>query len=138
MSKTTAYIIIGLFNILAFPAVIYAIYTAVAVHQGIRQGDEAIPLDTGTYYLLLLSIFWIFTIIEIAGRKGNGKSVQHWAGPLVLGWFIGGLALANIIPYWLEQSLTDAGYIPCHDPAEISRVSRGESLIYQNRPCPAL
>lgn len=136
VSKNTAYIILGLLNLLAFPAVIYSFYGIVETQQAIMRMDDQIPHDSGTYYLLLMSIFWVFTFVEIAGRRQMLKPITRWAGPLVLGWLILGLVVANIIPYWLGRSLTSAGYIACHDPKEISRVGRGESLIYQKTPCP--
>ncbi|WP_293268572.1 hypothetical protein [Neptunomonas sp.] len=136
MSKTTALILVGLFNLLAIPAVVYAFYDIFETLQAIVRADEQIYYDTATSYFFLMSIFWVFTFTGMAGRYKILKPVARLAGGIIMVWFIAGLIIANIIPYWLQHSLTDAGYIACHDPREVHRTGRGESLIYQKTPCP--
>ncbi|WP_293268571.1 hypothetical protein [Neptunomonas sp.] len=136
MSKATALFLIGLFNILAIPAVGYASYKLFETLQAIESMDEKIHHDTATYYYFLGSILWVITFAGVIEYFKILKPIARVSGGVIVVWFIAGLAMANIIPYWLNHALTDAGYIACHDPREVHRTGRGESLIYQKTPCP--
>jgi hypothetical protein len=138
MDKKTAQILFVVFNILAILAVGYCIVDYIDISQAIDDKLPAIPFDTGTYYLLLMSVFWVLAVVQILGVRNKSNSAPKWAGAWLLGWFIFCLLLANVIPYQLTQSLIASGYVPCDNPAEISRVSRGESNIYQLDTCVAV
>lgn len=129
MSKTTAQIIFVILNMLAVLAVSYAIYDFVSIYTAIDAGIPQISFDSGTYYLFLASIFWIFAVIQILGKKGEGRSLK-FASLFVVAWFVAMLLLANVLPYYLQNRFEQAGYTPHDNPREISRVAKGKNMIY--------
>jgi hypothetical protein len=135
MSPKKAQIVLVIINLLAIPAVGYAIYVFFSVKHAIANNEPQIPFDSGVFYYLLASIFWIFSIIQYAGLRGGKAYVPKFAAPLAVGWFVAMLILANVIPYFLEKSLEDAAYVKCKDIREISRVSRGESSVFKKGGC---
>lgn len=135
MNKKTAKIIMIVLNLLAIPAVFFTAYDAVRIYDAVEINADIIPFDTGTYYFLLASILWLISALEIIQSKWQSNWFAQKASHVIAGWFIFCLILANIIPYHLEKKITDAGYIPCHNQEEISRVAKGESLIFQKSDC---
>ena len=135
MSPKKAQIVLVIINLLAIPAVGYAIHAFFAVKSAIANSEPQIPFDSGIFYLFLASIFWIFSIIQYVGMRGGKAHVPKFATPLAIGWFIGMLVIANLLPYFVKQSFEKSGYVKCKDPREISRVSRGESSIYKKGSC---
>jgi len=140
MKQKTAQIIVEFLNILAFFAVGYAIYEFYTVNSAISNKATSIPFDTGTYYLLLISVVWLMRIIQYSALRSTKvtKYIEKHGNQLVIGWFIGTLVLANLIPYYLQSKLEENEYLACHDPAEISRAAKGESLIYTKSDCGSL
>ena len=122
-------------NVLAIPAVLFAIYEPIRIYEALEINADIIPFDSGTYYFLLASILWLISALEFIESKWQPSWLAHRASHFIAGWFIFCLILANIIPYYLEQKITDAGYISCHNQDEISRVAKGESLIFQKLDC---
>ena len=130
MNQKTAQIIFIIFNILALFAVGYAVNDLLFVLSSIKEQSNVIPFDTGTYYLLLMTVFWVLSIIQYFGiRNKQSKMLKH-GGLVVIGWFVFTLLLANAFPYYLTNKLEKAGYERRDDPNEISRVSRGASYLY--------
>jgi len=86
--------------------------------------------DSATYYLFLMSVFWMFSLIQYAGLRKIHSKILKYSNQLVVIWFIFALILANAIPYYLNDKLERAGYIKCEDPEELSRIGKGESSIY--------
>ncbi|QID19574.1 hypothetical protein G3580_19305 [Nitrogeniibacter mangrovi] len=72
----------------------------------------------------------MLTAIQIIVFKQGGTQAPRWVSPVVIGWFIITLVLANVLPQWLADDLTAAGYHAIDDPRVISRVSRGAGFIY--------
>jgi hypothetical protein len=135
MSPRSAQIIFIVFNILAIPVVGFAVYDFIYVKSAIANGEHQIPFDSGTYYFLLGTLFWLLLIIQIIGKKNHESPLLKFGNQIVITWFIGILILANLIPYYLQQTFVDAGYVKCDDPAEINRIARGESSIYVKGSC---
>lgn len=135
MNPKLAQILFIFFIILAVPVVGYAVYDFYSVKTALANGEPQIPFDSGTYYLLLGSIFWVLGFIQVVGKRNADSKVLKYASPMLIVWFITVLALANVIPYYLESNLEGAGYVKCDDPSEISRVSRGKSSIYKKEKC---
>jgi hypothetical protein len=136
MDQKKAQIFFIIANILAIPIVGYAFYDFYFVTTAIANGKSEIPFDSGTYYFLLGSIFWVFLLVQQVGLKNPDSKVLHYANHIFIIWFIAILVLANVIPFYLQNKFEDAGYKKCHDPAEISRVFRGGSSIYVKGSCP--
>jgi len=131
MNRKTAQLLLGVFNLLAIVAVIYVINDYLRVTDAIHQKHTEIDFDSGIYYLLLMSVFWPITAVEFIGLvNAQHRLVQH-SQVVIIAWFIVMLILSHIIPYQLTHKMQGAGYIAYDDPAEISRVSKGESLIYK-------
>jgi len=140
MNQKTAQIIFVIFNLLALPIVAFTGYEFCTVNAAINQKNEIIPFDTGIYYLLLASVFWIMALIQTVGKRGEqgAKLVEKYASMILIGWFIFMLAAANAIPYYLQGRIQNLGYYTCDDPKEISRIARGSSIIYSKNKCDML
>jgi hypothetical protein len=120
---------------LALVAFVYVIYDIVSISQAIAANQTAIAYDSGTYYLLLLSVFWLFSYIEYTGRKKGLNAVKSYATKSILIWFLVTLLLANVIPWLVEHQFEANQYIACENPASTTQVGRGESLIYKKHSC---
>lgn len=118
------------FNIIAVMAVGYVVYDLIAVNAAIENLQPTVRYVTGTSYMLLMSVFFLFSAIEYAGAKNTLLWVRRYSNQLVIGWFIATLILAYFIPVVVQSRLEKAGYVACDNPQVISRVSRGKSLIF--------
>lgn len=130
MSPIVAQRVFLLFNLIAVLAVAYVANDIIAVTSGLAEQWSVIPLDTGISYLLLMSVFWLLSLIQFVGRRNKQHFVIRWSNQLVIGWFIATLLWAYVIPLILQQQLRQAGYIACDDPQVVSTISRGASLIF--------
>ncbi len=137
MDQKSAQIVFVIFNLLAIPVVIFAFYEYFQVNAAMVRKDEVIPFDTGTYYLLLASIFWVMWVIQYIGKRdeSGARFVDKYANFILIGWVIGILVLANLVPYYLQEKIHKLGYIACDDPREISRIAKGASILYSKAGC---
>ena len=137
MNQRSARMALILLNILSFPLFVYAIYEFASNYSAITHHEKLIHMDSGTYYLLLTSIFWLLPIIEYIGlRNDQGRKwVDKYAGAIVIFWFIVMLILANFLPYILHSKAINSGYLQCKDPREVNRTARGSSYIYSLNGC---
>ncbi|HEY9051240.1 MAG TPA: hypothetical protein VIQ03_06825 [Gammaproteobacteria bacterium] len=135
MTQKTAQIIFIIFNILAVVAVGYAAYDFINIISSIQTDKDVIPFDTATYYLLLMSVFWVLSLIQYKGIRNEKAKILKYANQLLIAWFLIMLMLANLIPYYLTHKLEEAGYVGCDDPREVSRVGRGASYLYFKHGC---
>ena len=135
MTQKTAQIIFVIFNLIAILAIAYSAYDFISVSDAVEKREDVVPFDSGTYYLLLMSLFWVLSIIQYAGLKNKQASLLKYGNQISVGWFLFMLLLANLIPNYLSNKLEDAGYIKCVDPQEISRVAKGESNLYIKGSC---
>ena len=136
MNPKLAQILFIITNLIAVPVIGYAFYEFFIVKTALANGEQQIPFDSGTYYLLLGSIFWVLLVVQIFGKRNPNSRMLNYASPAIIIWFIAMLILANVIPSYLKSKLESAGYTKCDDPAEISRVSKGASSIYVKGSCP--
>lgn len=109
---------------------LYAVNDYINIVSSVESSTEEIPFDSATYYLFLMSVFWMFSLIQYAGLRKIHSKILKYSNQLVVIWFIFALILANAIPYYLNDKLERAGYIKCEDPEELSRIGKGESSIY--------
>lgn len=130
MSPEVAQRIFLLFNLVAVLAIAYVVHDIVFVTSELTNKQPVIPLDTGISYLLLMSVFWLLSLVQFVGRRNKQHFVIRWSNQLVIGWLIATLLLAYFIPVVIQGRLQQAGYIPCDDPQVVSRISRGASLIF--------
>ena len=121
------------FNIIAVMAVVYVVYDLITVNAAIENLKPTVRYVTGTSYMLLMSVFFLFSAIEYAGAKNKLLWVRSYSNQLVIGWFIATLILAYFIPVVMQSRLEKAGYVACDNPQVISRVSRGKSLIFVHK-----
>jgi hypothetical protein len=125
-----AHAVFWLLDLLALAGVLWCVQDFMRVQGALAGGTSPIPLDSGIYYLLVGTVLWLMTAIQIVGLKRGQTAVARWASPVILAWFAGTLVLANVLPDRLADTLTAAGYHAIDDPREISRLSRGKSVIY--------
>ena len=135
MNKKTAQIIFIILNILSVFAVAYVIYDFLNINDAIALKEKVIPFDSGVYYFLLMSVFWVLGFIQYVGLKNSESKVFKYANPVLVLWFMLMLFFANLIPFYLINKFETAGYIKCDDKSEISRVSKGESVFYKKGGC---
>ncbi|MBZ9612621.1 hypothetical protein I4W93_013540 [Rheinheimera sp. MA13] len=114
-------------------AVVYVVYDLITVNSAIENLKPTVRYVTGTSYMLLMSVFFLFSAIEYAGAKNKLLWVRSYSNQLVIGWFIATLILAYFIPVVMQSRLEKAGYVACDNPQVISRVSRGKSLIFVHK-----
>jgi len=130
MSQRLANVILWLFDLLVLLGVCWCARDYMRVTDALANGAPAIPFDSGIYYLLLPTVLWVLTVVQIVVLKRGGTKAPSSVFPVIIAWFIGTLVLANALPRWLASDLTAAGYHAIDDTREIARVSRGASLIY--------
>lgn len=135
--KSPTYLLLGL-SIAALFAVAYILYDAITIINAISNSQNIIQYDSGVYYLLLLSVFWLMSFIEYKGRKNGLESVSSYTGKSIIIWFLVTLLLANIIPFYWQHKFESHGYTACHDPEEINRVARGDSFVMMKGTCEEL
>ncbi|SEA80273.1 hypothetical protein [Alkalimonas amylolytica] len=130
MKPKTAQLVFVFLNILAVFAVGYLVYDICRVEQALQQQQPVIAYDSGVSAVLLMSIFWLLSLVQYTGLKHKTSIIYRHAGLLLMGWFIGSVIIAYLIPFAQKNRFEYAGYFPCSNPASISRVARGSSLIY--------
>ena len=135
MNPKTASVIIVFFNLIGFLLVGYAINDFITVTSAINSETLEIPYDSGTYYLFLIAIFWIFTMLHWSGLLRTGHKLQRYSSTILIAGFVCLLILANGLNYYVSDRFERAGYIECEDTTEISRISKGESSIYRLNGC---
>ena len=135
MTQKNAQIIFIAFNLIAAFLVVYIINDFVSISSALIDKEKTIPFDSGIYYFLLMTVFWVFSFIQYAGLKCKESKVLKYANQIAIVWFVLMLILANLIPYYLSNNMETSGYVKCDDPSEISRVVKGESSLYKLDGC---
>ena len=135
MSPRTAQVVFIVFNILAIFAVAYVLKNYIEVNNAISGKVPVIPFDTGTYYLLLMSVFWWMSVLQFVGSRNGKSSLLKYGNQILVVWFVLMLMLANMIPFSITNKMETAGYVKCEDSREISRVSKGESSYFTLGGC---
>jgi hypothetical protein len=158
MNRNLAQAVFLIFTVSSIPIVFYPVYEHYNVLSAIKLGEREVYFDTGTYYLLLMSCFWLLYLIQVSGiylEKTKGIKLQPGfeckgltrscykvanlmvskAGVLVVGWFLCTLLMAIVLPVVVSSTLNAAGYVACKDPREVSRVAKGKSLVYTKGQC---
>lgn len=134
MSERKALIVLWGASLLALFGTVWCLQDFLRVHDAMQEGTDTIPFDSGRYYVLLTTVFWVLTLIQYVGLKRGVAAISGWAAPVTIAWFAGTLALAHFVPNHLIDDLTSAGYKAVDDPREVSRISRGTSLIFVKAP----
>lgn len=135
MNQKTAQRIFIFFNIIAVILIAYVINDFISVLSSIDVEKDKINFDTGIYYFFMITIFWVFSVIQYVGLRNSESLLVKYANQVSIAWFIFTLVLANLLPLYVKGKLEDAGYSECSDPREISRVARGISSIYSLEKC---
>lgn len=137
-------------NILAIPAVGYAVYDYFRVMREMANENSLIEFDSGTYYLTLMSVFWLLLVIQKGGLNLEIKPVNHTLffrlssfvhkkmGAFLVVWFVGCLVISNIVPIYVNYKFERSNYLKCKNLNEISRTARGNSWIYTKGECDKL
>ena len=71
MSKTAKLWAFIAFNIIAVMAVVYVVYDLIAVNGAIENLKPTVRYVTGTSYMLLMSVFFLFIFTEKARCSFN-------------------------------------------------------------------
>ncbi|WP_372625389.1 hypothetical protein [Arsukibacterium sp.] len=127
--KTVQLAFIGL-NLLACLAISYLGYDIYRVEYALQQRAEVIAYDSGISFLLLSSVIWALSFIQYMGLRQSKNIVCKHASMFLVAWFVATLVIAYSIPQLQKSRFSKASYVACDNPKSISRISRGESLIY--------
>ena len=127
------------FTLLAFGALIFCVWDVFSIIIAIEQGADTVYLDTATYYLLVVSVFFWFSLVSYVGQKTKMAMLADYAFVVAAVWVVFTLALGYAIPHYLQHELETAGYEASADPDDMHRLFVGESLVYRmNSPLPPL
>jgi hypothetical protein len=121
--------------LLSIPLMYFVWSATVNVLSALIAQENSISFDTGIYYYLLITVFWLFLFIESFGKKDIIQRHKNKLSLVIVGWFIATLLLAFFIPRYISHQLEASGYTACADPREISRVTPGKKLIYKRNEC---
>ena len=135
MNQKTAQRIFIFFNIVAVILIAYVVDDFISILSSIEEMKDKINFDSGIYYFFLITIFWVFSLIQYVGLRNGESSIVKYANQISVLWFISMLILANLVPFYVKGKLVEAGYSKCSDTREISRVAKGESSIYSLEKC---
>jgi len=148
MKSSKAPIVLAIFCLLAIYAAALPIHQLLVTASEVQSNVIIFEYDSGCYYLFVATVFWPVTAFYWAGltvlnhktSKGSIKhkmalSIYNYGNAIIVIWFIICLVLANVIPLLDAYRFEKSGYYACQDVRVISRVSRGESVIYVKTPC---
>lgn len=135
MNQKTAQRIFIFFNIVAVILIAYVVDDFISIFSSVDAKKDKINFDSGIYYFFLITIFWVFSLIQYVGLRNGESSIVKYANQITVVWFIFTLILANLLPLYVTGKLEEAGYNKCTDTREISRVAKGESSIYSLEKC---
>ena len=135
MKQKTAQRIFVFFNIIAVVLIAYVVDDFISVLSSIEAKQDEVNFDSGIYYFFLITIFWVFSVIQYVGLRNSESSIVKYANQIIIVWFVLMLILANLLPFHVKGKFEEMGYSKCSDPKEISRVARGESSIYSLGKC---
>lgn len=135
MTEKNAQIIFVILNFVAVILVLMALNEFLSIFSALKVKASRIPFDGGVYYLLLMSVFWLMSIIQFYGKRNKQSFWYKHASKIIITWFVFCLILANVIPVYLKNKLSGAGYTECVSPDYIPRATNYESLIFVLGPC---
>lgn len=131
MSRRWAHIGFGAFFLAATAAMVYLAAETIQLYRALARESETIRFDSGLYYVLLASVFWLGAWMEIHGRINPKAFVIRYGSQVAVAWFTISLALAHVIPYIIVRHLESAGYIRCAVVEDTQHVGdRGERMIW--------
>lgn len=132
MPKTFGFWFIAGVCLLSFPLLYFFVWDPVNdLLIAMELQKDSIEFDSGSFYYLLITVFWLFLLIEIFGHSRIVQKHKDKLSLIIIGWFAVSLIISFMAPYTLNQKLDRAGYSACTDPSEISRISPGRKLIYK-------
>ncbi len=123
-------LLVHLITAIAICAFAYCLYDFTSILVAIGELEARIALDSGLYYLLVMTIFFWFSFISVVGKKRWAKKIVQHTGVVMLLWLFASLLSGYLVPIFLQSKLQDAGYIQTLDESDTSRLYLGESLIY--------
>jgi len=128
--------------LVSVPCALYPFWVTFTLYQGVANKADSISFDSASYYLLLASVFWPMALLECCGRNPDLKCiasicsrVRRHAGAIIMGWFVACLIFGTIGMWVAPVLLEGRGYTACENANSISRVSKGESLIFVLGSC---
>lgn len=123
-------------GIIPIAALIWLVIDSMRVMNAIREKNQYIHFDSGAYYLILLTSLLVIFVCHRLNLSGKQRAVDQYGGKMLIGVFVVGLILANVLPLYFKSLFNSAGYHACDDPRSISRTARGSSVIYALGSCP--
>ena len=118
------------FTLLAVAASVFCVWDFFSILQAVDNNNSPLYLDTATYYLLVLTVFFWFSLVSYFGQKTSMKKIVDYAFSVAALWFVITLGLGYAIPFYLQQKLESANYVSHADEEDVSRLFIGKSLIY--------
>lgn len=135
MTQHTKNVTLFILALLSVPACMYPFYQGTQVLQQVKAGSIEVHFDTGAFYLTFASLFITLCAGEFFGLRSRGGFIERNAGAILISNFIAVAILAPALSFGMVHYLESSDYKKCDDPAEISRVSRGQSYIFKLGGC---
>ena len=135
LSPKSSILILWIICIITLIPQYYLVRSVAGIFNRIDNGKITIPFDTGSTVYILLSMFWIFLLIETLGNTKTLAKNRNLVSPIIISWFMISIFIAIGMSYYIDSELINSGYTPCIDESEVSRISLGNSLIYKLEGC---
>lgn len=135
VSTRVAYSILTLFLALSVVAVWFVLSDFYQARSQLQDGAELVVVDTGLFYLLVLSVFWPIFAAELIGRRvARARLVKPLTITLVV-WFVASASLAHLLGAELQGHARKLGYSVCPHPDDRYRTFLGKTLMLSSGPC---
>lgn len=137
MSPRLAYSISTFFLALSFAGVWFVLTDFYQARSQLQDGVELVVVDTGLFYILVLSVFWPIFAAELIGRRvAPGRLAKPLTIVLVI-WFVGSASLAYLLGAKLQGDADASGYSVCLHPDDRYRTFLGKTLVFSLDSCEA-
>lgn len=137
MSSRLASSMLTLLLVLSVVAVWFVLTDFYQCRSQLDDGAELVVVDTGLFYLLVLSVFWPIFAADLIGRRvAPGRLAKPLTLLLVI-WLLGSASLAHLLGTELQDDARESGYSVCPHPDDQYRTFWGKTLVFSLGSCEA-
>ncbi|MDH5409596.1 MAG: hypothetical protein OEZ33_09000 [Gammaproteobacteria bacterium] len=130
MTQKQAQIIFIILNISAFFFIWAYVSEIISILTALAEKKPRIPFEYGVFYFFIATIFWLLAIIQYYGKRDKNSFWYKYAGKLLVYWFVFCLLLANAVPIYIKNKISNAGYAECQNPNHSPRALNYGSLVF--------
>jgi hypothetical protein len=129
MKKSTAHLVVGIFDVAAIIGLLLFIHTCDLLLESLIH-QKPVVLDTGRAYLLLLLVMPLlhgYSLIEFF-LPSVFNTWRRWLNIFLIGFFVALLLATFTVNQWLLAKIEAGGYQKC-EPASV-RISKYTKSTY--------